>query len=691
MTRTVPPELQKIVRGAYEALMARQCGARRRGQQIMIGAIAKAVANARKLDEEGSGSRLLAINAPTGTGKTFSYLLGAVPIALANGLKVVISTGKVALMEQLERRDVVALKGIIPGMRVAVVKGRGRWCCPVRAQQVAEEGGEAGKVASRLCESLAAGEWTGDVDELQEQPPKAIWMRCTNDSKGCSGRKCSAYDRCPYYASRKEATEANVLITNHSMLLADIQAGHIMLPRPEDSVIVIDEAHTFPETAVESLANGDALGDAQEFVIRCGMTVAGVRRADRSGPCGRLAGQAMGALEVMAGSLSEAQMAIANLGKTTESRDESRPVRFTGGKLPAWLGRAAQSCRDSSEAAAQALELLMESLQGEDGDALADRTRERLLSDVGAALGRVDRILSVWKMMAAEAGEDGPVAKWIEVSGEERDIRVCASPIGVGQFLHDALWKKVAASIHLSGTLVTVGGMAPYLRESGLDRTEGTVTLEVESPFNHEEQATLIVPRGVSSPKDAKAHTQWLKENIPLMLAKQGEGEGALVLFTSFAQLREVADGMPQWVQDILLAQDVLSKREVVARHVQAVQGGRKSVIFGTSSYEEGIDLPGKLCSLVVIAKLQFDVPNDPVSEELRDHLASQGRDHFLEVSVPKACRRLAQSTGRLIRTEKDKGRIVVADPRLTGTGFGRSMVKTLPSYRLSTELAMAA
>lgn len=691
MSRTVPPELQKIVRGAYQALMAKQGGARRRGQQIMIAEIAKAVVNARKLDEEGTGSRLLAIDAPTGSGKTFSYLVGAVPIALANGLKVVLSTGKVSLMEQLQQRDLVALEGIIPGMRVAVVKGRGRWCCPVRTEQLAAEGGEAGAVASSLCESLRNGSWTGDVDELAEQPPKAIWMRCTNDSKGCAGRKCSAYDRCPYYASRKEAATANVYLTNHDMLLADIQAGHVMLPRPEDAVIVIDEAHTFPEKAVESLANGDALGDAQEFVFRCGMTVAGVRKADKGGACATMAAQAMSALEMMAGALSEAQMAIGSLGKTTDARDDKRPVRFSGGKLPAWLERAAQSCRDSAQTAAEAMRLLMESLQGDDGDGLADKVRERLLSDVGAALGRVERILSVWKLMAAGEGADGPVAKWIEVCGEERDIRVCASPIGVGDFLHGALWSKVAAAIHLSGTLTTVGGLEPYLRESGLDRTPGTRTLEVESPFNHQEQATLIVPKGVKSPKDAQEHTQWLIDHIPAMLSKHRDGEGALVLFTSFAQLRTVADAMPVWVKDMLLAQDVLSKREVVSRHMEAVKAGRKSVIFGTSSYEEGIDLPGKLCSLVVIAKLQFAVPNDPVSEELRDHLAAQGRDHFLEICVPKACRRLAQSTGRLIRTETDTGCIVVADPRLTGTSYGRSMVKSLPPYRFATDLALAA
>ena len=691
MSRQVPQELQVMVRAAYKALMAKSGGVRRRGQQLMIGEIANAVANAKNLDEEGTGDRLLAVNAPTGSGKTYSYALGAIPMALANGLKVIISTGKVALMEQLQNRDLAALQEIIPEMRVAIVKGRARYGCVVRMEQEQANGGAVGDTAGKLLATLESSAWSGDVDELKEPPAADVWARFTNDRNGCSSRKCSAYAKCPYFASRKAADLANVFVTNHDMLLADVRAGHVILPKPADAVIVVDEAHTLPAKAVESLANGHTLGDAQQFVMRCGNVVAGVRRADRFGPCGRLAGVAMQALELMAGTLSEAQMAIASLGKTTEGRDAKRPVRFKGGKLPEWLDRAATECRAASEAAAQDMQRLMESLQGDDGDGLPTKAREQLLSDVGQASGRIDRIVTVWRLMTQEPGRDGSVAKWIEVSEEDRDIRVCASPIGVGEYLHDALWTKVAASIHLSGTLTTVGGLEPYLRDSGLSLTPGVRTLSVDSPFNYEEHATLIVPRNVTNPKNAAEHTQWLTDHIPGMIARNGVGQGALVLFTSFTQLRAVADAMPEKIKAVLLAQDKLSKRELLARHSEAIAAGRTSVIFGTSSYEEGVDLPGNLCSLVVIAKLQFSVPNDPVSEELRDHLEAQGRSHFNEVSVPEACRRLAQSTGRLIRTESDSGCVVVADPRLTGTVYGRQMVKSLPPYRFSNELAIAA
>ena len=299
----------------------------------------------------------------------------------------------------------------------------------------------------------------------------------------------------------------------------------------------------------------------------------------------------------------------------------------------------------------------------------------------------LERIASVWRLMASD-GENGlPVVKWLELTGEERDIRVCASPLGVGQYLHDALWSKVAAAVHLSGTLTSVGGLGPHLRDSGLDRTEGVQTLIVDSPFRYKEQGTLVVPKGVASPKDREGHTQWLLEHMPAIVERTPVGEGMLVIFGSHAQLREVEAGMPDWVRESMLSQSSLPKREVLARHKAAIAAGRRSVIFGTLGYSEGVDLPGKECTVVVLTKLQFAIPTDPVSEELRDHLEAQGRSHFDEVAIPMAYRRLAQTTGRLIRTESDHGLIVVADPRLTGTSYGRSMLASLPPYSLSRDL----
>lgn len=688
--KQVAPELQRKVRDAYAGVMTAKGGVTRVGQLQVIGAIARAVVNAKSADEaEGSGARLLAVHAPTGLGKSLAYAIGAIPVALANGLKVVIGTGTVALQEQLIQKDLPLLAEHVPEMVVACMKGRGRYSCAVRMAQAIESdaGGPVVAEVARLLASFEQGSWSGDVDDLTEKPSAAAWALSTNDRAGCAARKCSEVGNCPYYVSKRAADRANVIVTNQDMVLADLRAGNVMLPRAADACYVIDEAHLLVDKAMASLASGHALSDAQSEVQRCSKLVGAIRKADPVGMCGALASEAMRRIEVMGGTLSEARMAVANEGTTTEARDKRRPVRFRGGKLPTWLASAAVACRDASNEAAKALTELGEALQGEDGDNLPTTARERMLSDVGQAAGRLDRIASVWRLMASDGDGGLPVVKWLELTGEERDIRVCASPLGVGQYLHDALWSKVAAAIHLSGTLATVGGLTPHLRDSGLDRTKGVQTLIVDSPFRYKEQGTLVVPKGVVNPKDREGHTQWLVDHIPAIVERTPAGEGMLVIFGSHAQLNEVEAGMPQWVRDALLSQSSLTKREVLTRHKAAIAAGKRSVIFGTLGYSEGVDLPGKECTVVVLSKLQFAVPTDPVSEELRDHLEAQGRSHFDEVAIPMAYRRLAQTTGRLLRTETDGGLIVVADPRLTGTNYGRAMLASLPPYQLSREL----
>ena len=688
MTKTVPPALQVVIREAYRALMQNTGGAQRQGQKTMIGEIANAVANSKHLDEEGSGSRLLVVQAPTGSGKTFAYALGAIPIALANGLKVVIATATVQLQEQLFSIDMVELRKVIPEMVPIVVKGRHRLCCPAKLAQVKDEapGSEEGVTAERMLADLAAGAWTGDVDELKDPPKPAMWMKFTNDRNGCVGRKCSSFDACPYYKTRKAIEMANVYIANQDLVLADMQAGNVLLPKLADTCLIIDEAHHLPSKALKSLANEHALDDARTWVMRAGKLVAAIRSADRHGPLGQKAREVIEALEVMGGTLCEAQMVIGQHGQASDVRDHKRPVRFAGGRLPSWLERVAESCRATAEAAKARIIQLMELLQGEDAEALPPKRREYFASEVGNAVGRIERIVGVWRLMTEKAGPV-PVAKWLEISGEERDIRVCASPVGVGEFLHDAMWSKVACSIHLSATMTTVGGFDMHLNDTGLSKTQGVRTLEVASPFDYAANASLVIPGNVRNPKDVDGHTEDLAAVIVEGMARLGEGKGALCLFASWKQLEAVAALMPKWVSERLLKQGTMPKRSLLEAHSAAVRDGHASVLFGTSSLEEGVDLRGELCALVVIAKLQFSVPTDPVSEARREHMEGQGRDFFSEVVVPEATRRLAQSAGRLLRSEKDKGCVIVADPRLSGTGYGRKMIAALPAFRLTTSM----
>ncbi len=692
-SKNVPAEVQATIQSAYRALMSKG-GKRRASQQRMIGEIAKTVANAAQYEQERSPHRLLAVQAPTGTGKTYAYGIGAIPVAIAAGLKTIISTGTVNLQEQIMAKDLVELKSAIPELNAVLVKGRGRYACTIRVHEIARGDGlgeddAMRAVGANLMRDLQSGAWSGDVDDLREQPDPKVWPAFTNDRNGCASRKCSQYQNCPYFAARKAMEAANVFITNHHLLLSDLNAGNFILPKVEHSVVIVDEAHDLPNIALSNLEGRSALEDSQRWVMRAMRVVASIRAMGKSTPLGNQCGDTADRLQSMAASIAEAQLAITSTGKTSEVRDPNRALRFPNGELPQWLAEVANDCKRAAEESQKGIAALIELLSGDECDYLPMPSIEKMLSDLGRVQGRLDGIVAVWHLMSLSNMDGQPVAKWIEIDDAADDLRVCASPVGVGAFLHEVLWSKCAASIHLSATLTTVGGFEPYLIESGLGRTAGCGTLEVDSPFDYQRQASLCVPKGLANPKDPEAHTRDVIKLTVKLLNSQRDGEGSLFLFASWKQLKEVLAAMPEEIRGFILAQgEGISKREMIERHKKIIGAGGKSSLFATQSFEQGVDLQGNLCTTVAVAKLQFAVPTHPVLEARKEYIESQGGSYFDEVVIPETSRRLAQSTGRLIRSETDEGRIIVMDPRLTSTRYGRAMLGSLPGYRMETDFA---
>lgn len=686
VAREVPGHLRQRLNAAYAELIALRGGQKRRGQQTIIGAVATAVANAKlKGEEVGRPERLLAVQAPTGTGKSIGYSLGAIPVAMSMGLKVVIATGTVALQEQLVNEDLPRLAKVIDGMEAMLVKGRGRYICLVRAE---ERGAAGDEKAAWLHSEYVSGRWNGDLDELSDPVEPAAWARLTNDRNGCGGRKCTKYAECPYYKAREAGKRANVLVTNHDLLVADLKSGNTVLPKPDDCVYVIDESHELPHKALKAMGETHALRDCDEWADSLERLISKLRRTPGGKSLDKLAMALVEKLDAVRGWSGHAAASIEN-GGATVIRDPKRPLRFKHGKLPDWLESVVSGCEKAAGEAHAALQELRDGIDSEVGDGMVDEARQRLLAEVGRSMGHIHGIRRVWQMLGSDRMDDAPPAKWVEVAvdGERRDLRVCASPVGVGEQLHSMLWSKCAAAVHLSATIYTVGGFEPYLKEVGLSREGEVRCIEVESPFNYPEQGRLIVPKGLRSPKDSAGHTEDLCAVLPEWLGTRKGGEGALVLFSSWGQMKTVAEAMPPEIRACMLVQGEKSKREIINAHKEAVERGAFSVIFGTASFETGIDLPGNLLTLVVIAKLQFSVPSSPVEEARAEWLETMGRSYFDEVALPQACKRLAQSVGRLLRTEKDKGEIVLADWRLTGTRYGRAMLGVLPPFTLGVSL----
>jgi ATP-dependent DNA helicase DinG len=309
-------------------------------------------------------------------------------------------------------------------------------------------------------------------------------------------------------------------------------------------------------------------------------------------------------------------------------------------------------------------------------------TREMLEAwhiHLGGMLGRAEGALALWQDYAGGGeGEQPPQARWITLleSGDLRGYELRCSPILASQLLAGQLWSRAAGVVVTSASLTALNSFERFILHSGAPR-EGRFKV-VASPFDYA-NAVFRVPKMACDPGDSAAHTRALIEQLPGLL---DPGEGSLVLFSSRRQMLEVHAGLRDALGELVLLQGDYSKQEILRRHRAAIDGGRGSAIFGLASFAEGVDLPGDYCRHVVIAKIPFAVPDSPLEAALAEWVEAQGRNAFMEISVPDAAVRLLQASGRLLRTEQDGGRVTLLDTRILTRRYGRAILDSLPPFR---------
>jgi ATP-dependent DNA helicase DinG len=301
--------------------------------------------------------------------------------------------------------------------------------------------------------------------------------------------------------------------------------------------------------------------------------------------------------------------------------------------------------------------------------------------EIGSYQSKTENLSNTWHLMQSEA--DPPIAKWLEWQdlGSSFDFKLHASPISAAQNLAQTLWTKSSAAILTSATLRTMGDFEYFLRQTGLNWFPKTRTFEAESPFNYEEQGTFSVPDMLECPSaNAQGHTQELSEVIPRELADLKHG--ALVLFTSKKQMKQVYENLPEdFLKDVLMQGDQ-TRSKLIANHEKRIENEQRSILFGMQSFGEGMDLPGKLCEVVVITKLPFAPPDSPVEEAKAEWLEKNQGNPFYEISVPAVALKLQQWVGRGIRTETDKAKIIVLDKRLKTKPYGKKLIAGLPPFK---------
>jgi len=698
MTEGLSAELKAAIQAGYSSWLEGRGFRARRGQREMIAAVARTFA-------ADSPPRLLAVEAGTGTGKTAAYCLAAIPIARARNRTLVVTSATVALQEQVVLRDLpdlAAHAGL--NFSFALAKGRGRYVCLKRLddqlRQVEQQalalferpGEDALALYEEMLTAFAERRWDGQLDSWPDGVDGAAWRAVTTDHRGCSNNRCGFFRQCPFFRARGELDGVDVIVANHDLLLADLSlGGGAVLPEPEDCLYVIDEAHHLPDKTQQHFSVSARLGGTRAWLEnltaafgslaqRCGRPAALTDLATRSS---MEAGALQTALETLVAALEDLAF---------DSRDGRSLHRFAHGRVPVAVlqaaGRALPPMAALTELLRRAHDELGEALNGN-----CDWQNAFEAEDWLPVFGQLEnRALALAALLddyarapadhangsSAEPVPPASHARWC--LRLEEDLELVSAPIEPGALLTEVLWSRCHGALCTSATLTALGRFDRYLAQVGLPDVP---TLRIPSPFDYPRIATFAVPDMRSDPRDAQAHSDEVAQLLPALLR---EGEATLVLFTSWRQLNAVRAELLESPQALtgsqLLVQGDLSKQALLAAHRRAVDDGGGSVIFGLASFAEGIDLPGDYCRHVIIAKLPFAVPDDPLDQALAERVEAAGGNAFYDVAVPDAALRLVQACGRLIRSEDDWGRITLLDRRILTQRYGRALLDSLPPFR---------
>ncbi|MEN1995068.1 ATP-dependent DNA helicase DinG [Stenotrophomonas bentonitica] len=688
--RALNDELKAGIRDAYAKLQANTPGfSTRRSQSQMIGVVSRALSHS-----GGVG----VVEAPTGVGKSLGYLTAGVPIALATKKKLVISTGTVALQSQLVERDIPNfLKATGIEATVALAKGRTRYLCTRNAAEAHGDGAQEGMfedeqplfdrplapiemdLAQSLSKAFLEGRWNGDLDNAPETISNTLRSRITTPASGCAGRKCAYAAQCAVLRSRNTVREAQIVVTNHALLLSALSIGESdngqpLIAPPSDMLLVLDEGHHIGNVAIDQGAASLALDEMAKRTGRLQILIAAAYRAVDKDKLGNLLPNE--AIEVAA-KVSKQLKAFRDVIDRSWRPDPSaqEPMwRAPNGRLPEiWMPDIEAIADDTRALFNWAHAALTQVAKGKPEDA----ARERLQRNLGMALEMIEQQHNLWTGWRRE-DKDGqpPTARWITLS-RDGDLVLHGSPVSAANVLRKLLWDEVDSVVMTSATLTGGGDFQALAIDNGIPAEAEMVSLA--SPFDLPNQAQLIVPAFPVTPDDKEGHP---KEIAKYLVKELDWGKGSIVLFTSRWKMEKVAELMPAAQRKQVLVQGETAKQKMIDEHLRRTSAGEGSVLFGLNSFGEGLDLPGEACTTVVITQVPFAVPTDPQTSTLSEWFESRGLNAFNLIAIPHALRTLTQFSGRLIRTSTDTGRVIILDSRLLTRRYGKRIIDSLPPFK---------
>lgn len=669
MSETPVPSSVSAMLSPGGAVARRLPGFELRPQQLrMAEAVGEAMA---------SNAHLL-VEAGTGVGKSFAYLLPAIDRIVNHQERVVVCTHTIALQEQLVEKDIPLLQAAIGDFSAVLVKGRNNYVSLRRLQRASQRqdrlfGDEEVRHALHAVEDWAITTRDGSRASLPVLPPSEVWDAAQSDRDDCMGKRCPSYEQCFYQSARRRMENAQLLVCNHALFFSDLALradDNGFLPKYHH--VILDEAHTVEDVASEHFGLRVAEGGVQHM-LRTLMH----ERTQRG---------VLGAMRVVTGSEGLVDRAVDSVQRGyvasraffDDLRRAHAGMADRSGRVAA-AGIVANTLQPALAELANLLKMLADAALG-DSEKLECTALGKRAAEHAAA---IDQLLEqrmagcVYWIEASGGGSGGArvaaAGRWAG-HGARRRVALCAAPVDVAPALRERLFSKPVSVTLTSATLAT--GADDFTHAMTRLGCEDAQTLQLGSPFDFARQAKLYVEADLPEPSDPR----YIELVAPRILEHiEATDGGAFVLFTSFAMLEQVADRLRPALlaanRPLLVHGESMERTAMVERFRQ----DDRSVLLGTASFWQGVDVRGRALRNVIIARLPFEVPDRPLVQARHELIEQRGGNPFREDALPKAILKFKQGFGRLIRSATDEGRVVVLDPRLVTKSYGRLFRAALP------------
>ncbi|MCB9833705.1 MAG: helicase [Planctomycetes bacterium] len=628
-------------------------GFRTRPEQLeMARAVAAAMAERRHL----------LVEAGTGVGKSLGYLVPAVLEAVASGRRVLVSTQTLSLQDQLIGKDIPFLEKVLPGrFRAELAKGRSNYLAPRRLElalggvdEVAADA-ETRQGLLEIRRGFDRQHWT-ERQHFHPQPRFDVWEQVQSEHGNCLGKSCPHHDDdCPYHVARRRLADADLIVVNHSLYLSDLalrmQGARIL---PDHDVVVFDEAHGLETTALEHFGARLTLRMLRLLLMRLHRRYKG-----------------LGFLQLVPGS-ERARMLCEEVEAVAE--DFFGRVRdFCGG-----------GAREREIVAPDDLQDDLSTALGELAGALADlRFRcdsEAREIEFQSYIARIDQMRDGLRRILSPGQGGRPAVHWAETGIKPSASSIQCKPLEAAEILRTWLFDRVGSVILTSATLATgrQGGLTFAARSLGAEAAD---QLQLGSPFDYEHNVRLRVPTWLDEPRSGPDYEESLA-NALMHYLRKSQG-GAFVLFTSYDFMRRIRDRVADELRELGFPLLVQGEEMPRAMMIEAFRESQNSVLFGNDSFWQGVDVQGETLRLVVLVRLPFAVPTAPLQRARAKLVEERGGHSFRDLSLPEAIIKFKQGFGRLIRTETDRGTVVVLDTRILSKPYGKAFIEALPPVQV--------